>query len=128
MALPRALARFNRRVTNPVQRLWAGVLPGYGIVEHIGRTSGRAYRTPLNVFPAPGGFAIPIAYGAQSDWVRNLVAAGGGELLHRRRRYALGNPRIVSGTAGRALLPRYGRVLTKIARAEDVLHLSAVPS
>ena len=50
MHLPRALARFNRHVTNPIQRRWAGVIPLHGIVEHTGRKSGRAYRTPVLVF------------------------------------------------------------------------------
>ena len=40
MQLPQWLARFNRYVTNPVQRLWAGA-PGMGILEHVGRKSGK---------------------------------------------------------------------------------------
>jgi hypothetical protein len=87
MHLPRALARFNRYVTNPIQRRWAGVIPLHGILEHTGRKSGRSYRTPVLVFGRPGGFAITIGYGLRSDWVRNLLAAGGGGLTHRRRHY-----------------------------------------
>jgi len=41
MEFPQGLARFNRHVTNPVQRLWAGWLPPFGIVEHVGRRSGK---------------------------------------------------------------------------------------
>ena len=41
MQLPQWLARFNRHVTNPVQRLWAGFAPGMGILEHVGRKSGK---------------------------------------------------------------------------------------
>jgi deazaflavin-dependent oxidoreductase (nitroreductase family) len=77
MPLPRVIARFQRRVTNPLARLWAPVLPGYGIVVHTGRRSGRVYRTPLNVFRRPEGFAIVIAYGRRSDWLRNVQAANG---------------------------------------------------
>lgn len=50
MQLPQWLARFNHHVTNPVQRLWAGVIPTMGILEHVGRRSGAHYRTPLTVF------------------------------------------------------------------------------
>ena len=89
MSLPRALAQFNRFVNNPIQRRWAGLLPGYGIVEHVGRKSGKAYRTPVNVFRAEGGFVIWLGYGMRTDWLRNLQAADGGILLHRRKRYAV---------------------------------------
>lgn len=47
MQLPQWLARFNRHVTNPIQRLWAGRIPAHGILEHVGRRSGKSYRTPL---------------------------------------------------------------------------------
>ena len=94
---PRALARFNRVVTNPIQSKYAGTLPPYAIVLHNGRRSGRAYRTPVLASKRGGRIEIPILYGEQSDWVRNLLAAGDGELIRRRRRYRLRDPRIVRG-------------------------------
>lgn len=126
MQLPRVLARFNRHVTNPIQRRWAGVLPGYGIIEHVGRKSGRTYRTPLNVFRAGPGFAIWIGYGVQSDWVRNLQAAGGGQLVHRRVRYTLSAPRILTGDEGRAKLPLPYRIISKLTGNNTVLLLDTV--
>ncbi len=126
MYLPRGLARFNRHVTNPVQRMWAGVLPGFAIVLHTGRRSGRAYRTPVNAFPTEGGFAILLTYGAGTDWLRNLQA-GGGELVHRRKRYQLAAPRVVDGPTGRALLPRAVRLVSRVLRNDTVLFVSAVP-
>jgi hypothetical protein len=50
MQLPQWLARFNRNFTNPIQRMWAGWAPTMGILEHVGRKSGKPYRTPLTVF------------------------------------------------------------------------------
>ena len=41
---------------HPVQRMWAGYAPGMGILEHVGRKSGKPYRTPLNVFPTDDGW------------------------------------------------------------------------
>ncbi|MBI3689846.1 MAG: nitroreductase family deazaflavin-dependent oxidoreductase, partial [Mycolicibacterium aromaticivorans] len=55
MQLPQWLARFNRYVTNPVQRLWAGFVPTMGILDHVGRRSGAHYRTPLTVFTTDDG-------------------------------------------------------------------------
>jgi len=53
--LPQWLARFNRYFTNPIQRMWAGWVPGMGIIEHVGRRSGKQYRTPVNVFTTEDG-------------------------------------------------------------------------
>jgi deazaflavin-dependent oxidoreductase (nitroreductase family) len=114
--LPRLLARFNRHVTNPIQRRWAGVIPAHGIVEHVGRRSARAYRTPVLVFARPGGFAMLIGYGVRSDWVRNLLAAGGGGLVHRRVRYRLLAPRICTGADAWAALP--GAVGRRVRRPD----------
>lgn len=128
MQLPRALARFNRHVTNPIQRLWAGWLPGFGIVEHVGRRSGRAYRTPLNIFRTPGGFVVLLNYGPDTDWIRNLTAADGGGLVYRRRHYRLSGPRIVVGDAGRALLPPPIRLVSRVGHVQNVLRLDATPA
>jgi hypothetical protein len=69
MQLPQRLARFNRHVTNPIQRMWAGWAPSFGILEHVGRRSGKQYRTPLSVFDADidgkPGVAIMLTYGLQ---------------------------------------------------------------
>jgi deazaflavin-dependent oxidoreductase (nitroreductase family) len=80
MQLPQWLARFNRHVTNPIQRLWAGWAPTMGILEHVGRRSGNAYRTPLNVFSTDEGVAVLLTYGPNRDWLKNLTAAGKGRM------------------------------------------------
>jgi deazaflavin-dependent oxidoreductase (nitroreductase family) len=125
MPVPRAVARFQRRFTNPFLARFAGVLPGYGLLIHTGRKSGRTFRTPLNVFNAPGGFAIVIAYGHESDWLRNLHAAGGAELIKRGKRYTLTNPRIVTGREETKKLPLYGRLISRWTRSPDILLLDA---
>jgi deazaflavin-dependent oxidoreductase (nitroreductase family) len=96
MRVPRAVAKFNRRVTNPVARSLTPWLPCLGTLEHVGRKSGRQYRTPLLVFETRDGFVILIGYGPQTDWLKNVLA-GGPTLLHKRgKALALASPRIVS--------------------------------
>jgi deazaflavin-dependent oxidoreductase (nitroreductase family) len=94
MPLPRWLATANRRYTNRVTTAAATRLPGFGVITHTGRRSGHRYRTPVNVFAAPGGYTVALTYGADSDWVRNVTAAGGCELEHRGRRERLGAPQV----------------------------------
>jgi deazaflavin-dependent oxidoreductase (nitroreductase family) len=128
MQLPRALARFNRRVTNRVQIHWAPLLPGYGVLEHVERRSGAVYRTPLNVFAARDGFVVLLTYGPDTDWLRNLQAAGHADLVHRRRRYRVSEPRVLSGGSGRPLLPVPVRLVSRVARIDGVLRLTATPA
>jgi deazaflavin-dependent oxidoreductase (nitroreductase family) len=103
MSLPRSVARFNRHVTNRLLGRLAPVLPGFGIVEHVGRRSGRVFRTPVNVFRRPGGYIIALTYGPNSDWVRNVLARGGCVLQTRGRRLRLVNARLVHDPRRRGL-------------------------
>jgi hypothetical protein len=63
----RWLAKINIAFTNRITSLFAGWLPGFGILTHVGRKSGKVYRTPVNVFRAPNGFIIALTYSSQSD-------------------------------------------------------------
>jgi len=93
MALPRWLARFNVAFTNPLMLPVANVLPWFGIVEHVGRRSGRRYRTPVNVFRRGDRYLFALTYGPDSEWVHNVMAAGGCALVSRGRRTELVQPR-----------------------------------
>jgi deazaflavin-dependent oxidoreductase (nitroreductase family) len=100
MQLPQRLARFNRHVTNPIQRMWAGWLPSFGILEHVGRRSGKQYRTPLSVFGAEvdgkPGVVIMLTYGPDRDWLKNLDAAGGGRMRRNAHNFGVTDPRTVT--------------------------------
>ena len=48
----RWVAAFNLAVTSRITSRFAARLPGFGILTHVGRKSGRIYRTPVNVFRA----------------------------------------------------------------------------
>jgi deazaflavin-dependent oxidoreductase (nitroreductase family) len=98
----RVIARINKYVTNPLQRLWAPYLPYMAIIEHIGRKSGRAYRTPVMAFVDARSILVVLNYGAQSDWVRNVRAAGSAGARHRGRRYRLINPRVIPASDQKA--------------------------
>ena len=118
MPIPRGVARFNRRVTNHVTRRIAGWMPGFALLFHTGRRSGHAYRTPVNAFRGGNGYRIALTYGADSDWVRNVVAAGGCEIESQRRRIALTNPQIVSDPDRRWAPPVVRQVLGVIGASQ----------
>jgi deazaflavin-dependent oxidoreductase (nitroreductase family) len=125
MPLPRAVARFNRVVTNPVARVVAGRLPGFGIITHVGRRSGREYHTPVNVFRRSGAFVVALTYG-RADWVENVLAAGEARLRTRGRTHHLGNPRIVTEPT-REGLPALVRTILGRLRVDTFLWLDVSP-
>lgn len=119
----RWLAAFNLAVTNRITGLFAAWLPGFGIITHVGRKSGKVYRTPVNVFRAPNGFLIALTYGTQSEWVKNVLAAGGCQLETRGARYQLTTPTIVHDPTRRRF-PLPVRVILGIVGANDFMQLS----
>jgi deazaflavin-dependent oxidoreductase (nitroreductase family) len=66
------------------------------VVEHRGRRTGRAYRTP--VFAARNGtrLALGVLYGVDSDWVRNVLAAGGASVQRCGRTLRIADPELVA--------------------------------
>ena len=118
----RGLAHFNRRVTNHITRPLAKWLPGFGVVVHRGRTSGQTYRTPVNVFRVADGYVIALTYGADSDWVKNVLAAGGCELITRGRIVGLTEPEIRHDEQRRPV-PHVVRVALRLLLVEDFMHL-----
>ena len=77
---------FTIRVVSPVLRHVAGWLPGFCIATYRGRTSGRIYRTPLNVFLRGSRAVFALTYGEDIQWVRNVVAADGCDIRTRGKR------------------------------------------
>jgi deazaflavin-dependent oxidoreductase (nitroreductase family) len=120
----KTLARFNLAVTNRITGQFAGWLPGFGIITHVGRKSGKLYHTPINVFRAPNGFAIALTYGRESEWVKNVLAANGCELQTVGRHYHLSNPTIVHDPT-RKQFPLPVRVVLGIVGANDFMNLES---
>ena len=109
---------------NRVTRHIAPWMPGFGVVAHAGRRSGRRYQTPVNVFPAQGGYLLALTYGPDSDWVKNVLAAGGCELVTRGRTVRLVSPQLVHDENRRGIRPLERQVLRLIGVA-DFLSLKA---
>jgi deazaflavin-dependent oxidoreductase (nitroreductase family) len=118
MPFPRAIARLNRAGLNRLTRHTAPLTPGMGVVIHRGRRSGRHYETPVNVFRTPDGYMFALTYGPESDWVRNVLAAGGFELRTRGRTVALTSPRVVHDESRAGIRPLERAVLRVLGVAD----------
>src|ERR1700750_2153566 len=120
MPLPKALARANRVGLNRVSRHLAPHLPGFGVVEHRGRKSGRSYQTPVNVFRTDDGFAVALTYGSDAQWVRNVLAAGTAVIRSHGRSVPVDHPRIVHDES-RRYVPAGVRIMLGRLHVDDFL-------
>lgn len=91
MPIPRWVAKMNKKVLNP-REVNKGVRP---VLTHVGRTSGNTYQTPLDAHAVDGGYIFIANYGPDSDWVRNILAAGSASLKVDGQDYELTNPRLI---------------------------------
>ena len=88
--MPSWLPKLNKRIVNPIQMLWAPRLPPWAVIVHRGRRSGIEHRTPVLAWRSGSTLYVVLFYGSRAQWVRNVRAAGGGEVIRggRRRRFA----------------------------------------
>jgi deazaflavin-dependent oxidoreductase (nitroreductase family) len=122
MALPKRLAKFNLVVTNRVLGPLARYLPGFGVLTHVGRRSGRRFRTPVNLYRHGDGYVVSLMYGSDSQWVRNVLAAGAVDVETRGRRLHLVDPEIVRDPS-RSFVPRPVRVPMRLVNVDEFMRL-----
>jgi deazaflavin-dependent oxidoreductase (nitroreductase family) len=123
VSLSDRLARINRRGPNQVIRSFAGRVAPMAVVEHRGRRSGRRYRTPVLAFRLDDGYVIALFYGADRDWVRNVLAAGGCTLQRAGRQVEATRPERLPVGAGAALVPAPVRLVLPMLRVTALLRL-----
>src|SRR5688572_4039853 len=118
------LARFNRSFTNRVSARFAGRIPPFAIIHHIGRKSGKPYATPIVVFRRADSFVIAMTYGVEAEWSKNVLAAGGCTIEYRGKSIALVNPSLTSVSEVSDRLPRFVRFILKRINAHDAMVLA----
>lgn len=127
MPIPHGMRQVNKVALNKVTQRLAPWLPGLGVVVHRGRTSAKQYRTPVNVFPRPGGrYVLALTYGPDTDWVKNVIAAGRCELLTRGTHLELTAPRLFHDET-RHEIRMVERTVLGLLHVYDFLDLHVVP-
>lgn len=91
----RQVRRLLRDHGNP-RRLRTAGEPGIrdGVVQHVGRSSGKQYRTPVTPVCTADGFLVALPYGTDSDWVRNVLATGSATLKYNGDRVPVDRPEV----------------------------------
>jgi len=112
----------TKRFVNPLTRLVAGWLPGFGLLLYRGRTSGREYQTPMNVFRRGEEYVFALTYGSDVQWVKNIMAAGECRLVTRGRTLRLIGPRLFHDP-GRSLMPALVRPFLGFMRVTEFMRI-----
>ena len=101
-------------------------------ITHTGRRSGRIYVTPVGARRAGEVVLIPLTFGNQSDWSRNVLAAGHCSLRLAGVDYQATAPTLLSpeeaGPHVRDAFGRLERASMGILGIQQFLLLSVVPA
>jgi deazaflavin-dependent oxidoreductase (nitroreductase family) len=119
MPLPRWLARINKRVFNPWE-IRRGARP---VLIHVGRSSGKTYRTPLDAHRLPDGYLFIPLYGPHTDWLQNVLVAGAARLAIGGEEIELESPRLVRKGEVWPLVPTTTKTPPGIADESELLRM-----
>jgi deazaflavin-dependent oxidoreductase (nitroreductase family) len=112
MLVPVWLERFQIKYVNPALRPLSKRLPGFAVVKHRGRTSGKDYETIVTAYRRDGVLAIGLIHG-KTNWVKNVLAAGQADIHVGGKDLHLVNPRVLDAGTVDPTLPRIPRLLAK---------------
>jgi deazaflavin-dependent oxidoreductase (nitroreductase family) len=119
--LRRAVNRYLNPVLGPVVKR----LPGFAILSHTGRKSGRTYRTPVNVFRRDDHYFFFLTYGSDSQWVKNVLATGSCSIQTRGRVIELVEPELVTDPELRPAPPHVRFLERRIAGVTQYVRMRA---
>ncbi len=103
-------------------------MPVLGVLHHRGRTSGRAYATPLGMRQLGDTFVMPRTFGENASWYLNVIAAGSCTATYRGRDYKLIDPQVIGYAAAAAAFPRYERLQFRLVGINEYLSLRQAPA
>ena len=85
------------KATAPMMRRMAGrrLFPLWAVVHHRGRKTGRDLSLPVALLHTEDVFVITLPWGAGTNWVRNVLAAGECTITWKGRDHAATEPRIL---------------------------------
>jgi deazaflavin-dependent oxidoreductase (nitroreductase family) len=106
---PTILDPWQMKYMNPFMRRIARYLPTFTVIKHRGRKSGKPYETVVNSYRKGNAVAILLGHG-NTDWVKNMLAAGEADLEIRGRDVHITDVRVLPAGADGTGLPLIARV------------------
>jgi hypothetical protein len=97
----------NKYLLNPLMLRLAGRRYWYAsVIRHTGRSSGKRYSTPIVADRVGEHLIIPLPYGTQVDWVRNVMTTGEADIIRKGQTYHVVSPELIDSTQALPELPR----------------------
>lgn len=112
MLMPVWLERFQIKYVNPLLRPLSKRAPGFAVVKHRGRTSGKEFETIVTAYRKDGLVAIGLMHG-KTNWVKNVLAAGGADVHLFSGDIHITNPRVLPAGTDDPSLPRMARMVAR---------------
>jgi deazaflavin-dependent oxidoreductase (nitroreductase family) len=111
----RLVLRPLTKLLNPLLGILAGrrFVPLIARIHHVGRLSGKLYMTPTGAHVAGNTIVIPLSFGNQSDWARNVQAAGQCVVQLRGRRYHAMQPEFVDAADAKPVVKKSFNVINR---------------
>jgi deazaflavin-dependent oxidoreductase (nitroreductase family) len=106
---PTRLDPWQMKYMNPFMRRVARYLPTFTVIKHRGRKSGKQYETVVNAYRKGNALAILLGHG-NTDWVKNMLAAGEADLEVHGRDVHITNLRVLPAGADGEGLPLIARL------------------
>jgi len=112
MLMPVWLERAQIKYLNPLLRPLSKRMPGFAVIKHRGRTSGKEFETIVTAYRKGSVLAIGLVHG-KTNWVKNVLAAGEADIHVARKDLHLVNPRVLPAGTVDPSLPRIPQMLAK---------------
>jgi deazaflavin-dependent oxidoreductase (nitroreductase family) len=122
MPMPLWWGKINKRLFNPLA-LKNGK---WDVITHAGRSSGRAYRTPLDATEVDGTFIFIVVYGSKADWVQNVLASGSATLETGGEIVELDAPRLIPGEVARSMIRGRVTLPPRFLKVNEYLQMDVV--
>jgi deazaflavin-dependent oxidoreductase (nitroreductase family) len=126
--LPRTrfIQPFTTHIFNRFTRLFVHRVPGFAIISHRGRKSGRIHRTPMNVFRDGDDYVFALTYSSNVQWVKNVLAAGEADLRIGDKTIHLTAPEVFVDPT-RSLMPLTVRLMLGLMNVTEFLRMRHAP-
>jgi deazaflavin-dependent oxidoreductase (nitroreductase family) len=112
MLMPVWLEQFQIKYISPMLRPLSKRMPGFAVIKHRGRTSGKDYETIVTAYRKGTVLAIGLGHG-KTNWVKNVLAAGDADIHVGLKDLHLVNPRVLPAGTVDPALPQVAQMLAK---------------
>jgi deazaflavin-dependent oxidoreductase (nitroreductase family) len=93
------------------------------VVHHLGRRTGTAYETPVNVFWLDADAVVALTYGPSADWVQN-AAERPASLTIAGTTHPIARAALIERPSARPALPILVRLALRMLNVHHFLRLS----